>query len=85
MIRIVESNLFFIFSLVRIKKKKGHSRCGGCSTFAGQHSYNVSMTYGTETNGKKRHIVTNKAEPAVQHTSVQLKHKVDHKTDAALM
>lgn len=62
-----------------------HSRCGGCSTFAGQHSYNVSMTYGTETNGKKRHIVTNKAEPAVQHTSVQLKHKVNHETDAALM
>lgn len=57
----------FFFLLVRIKS---HSRWGGVSTVAGQHSYNVSMTYGTETDGKKQHIVTNKAEPAVQQTSV---------------
>lgn len=43
------------------------------------------MTYGTETDGKKQHIVTNKAETAVQQTSVWLKSKVDHKTDAVLM
>lgn len=72
-------------SIFFLTSKKSHGRSGGVSTFAGQHSDYVSMTSGTETAGKKQHVVTNKAEPAVQHTGVGLKSKVDHKTDAALM